>query len=46
MDDCKFQCMYLDETGDCTRGGGSCTEDDCLSWCDCAACSRFEDCED
>lgn len=43
--DCGFKCLYLDNSGECTRGGGECQGYTCLEFQDCESCRKYEDCD-
>lgn len=45
MSKCKFECSYLDESGECLEMGSECIEDMCENWNECGCCSQSEECE-
>lgn len=41
----RFECQYLDESGECEPMAGECIGDMCENWKDCGSCGNREECE-
>lgn len=42
---CKFECNYLDDSGECEAVESDCIGDLCECWMRCQNCAGSDDCE-